>query len=31
MLCLKNEWTTLDDYIIKRPWEKVIMESLEMF
>ena len=31
MLCLKHEWTTLDDYIIKRPWEKVIMESLEMF
>ena len=31
MLCLKHEWTTLDDYIIKRPWEKVIVESLEMF
>jgi predicted acylesterase/phospholipase RssA len=31
MLCLKHEWATLDDYIIKRPWEKVVMESLEMF
>lgn len=31
MLCLKHEWSTLDDYIIKRPWEKVIAESLEMF
>jgi predicted acylesterase/phospholipase RssA len=31
MLCLKHEWSTLDDYIIKRPWEKVIVESLEMF
>jgi predicted acylesterase/phospholipase RssA len=31
MLCLKHEWTTLDDYLIKRPWEKVITESLEMF
>lgn len=31
MLCLKHDWTTLDDYIIKRPWEKVIVESLEMF
>ena len=31
MLCLKHEWTTLDDYIIKRPWEKVVMNSLEMF
>ena len=31
MLCLKHEWTTLDDYIIKRPWEKVVVESLEMF
>jgi len=30
MLCLKHDWSTLDDYIIKRPWEKVIMESLEM-
>ena len=30
MLCLKHEWTTLDDYLIKRPWEKVIVESLEM-
>ena len=31
MLCLKHEWETLDDYIIKRPWEKVIVSSLEMF
>lgn len=31
MLCLNHEWTTLDDYIIKRPWEKVVVESLEMF
>ena len=31
MLCLKHEWTTLDDYIIKRPWEKVVVNSLEMF
>lgn len=31
MLCLKHEWSTLDDYIIKRPWEKVIVNSLEMF
>lgn len=31
MLCLKHEWSTLDDYIIKRPWEKVIVDSLEMF
>jgi predicted acylesterase/phospholipase RssA len=31
MLCLKHEWSTLDDYLIKRPWEKVIVESLEMF
>ena len=31
MLCLKHEWSTLDDYIIKRPWEKVVVESLEMF
>lgn len=31
MLCLKHEWETLDDYIIKRPWEKVIVGSLEMF
>ena len=31
MLCLKHEWTTLDDYIIKRPWEKVVVDSLEMF
>ena len=31
MLCLKHEWATLDDYIIKRPWEKVIVESLELF
>ena len=31
MLCLKHEWDTLDDYIIKRPWEKVIVGSLEMF
>jgi len=31
MLCLKHEWDTLDDYIIKRPWEKVIVNSLEMF
>ena len=31
MLCLKHEWPTLDDYIIKRPWEKVIMTSLELF
>jgi len=31
MLCLKHEWSTLDDYIIKRPWEKVIADSLEMF
>jgi predicted acylesterase/phospholipase RssA len=30
MLCLKHEWSTLDDYIIKRPWERVIVESLEM-
>lgn len=30
ILCLKHEWITLDDYIIKRPWEKVIVESLEM-
>jgi predicted acylesterase/phospholipase RssA len=31
MLCLKHDWSTLDDYIIKRPWEKVIADSLEMF
>jgi predicted acylesterase/phospholipase RssA len=31
MLCLKHEWSTLDDYIIKRPWEKVVVESLELF
>ena len=31
MLCLKHDWSTLDDYIIKRPWEKVIVESLELF
>jgi hypothetical protein len=31
ILCLKHEWSTLDDYIIKRPWEKVIVGSLEMF
>jgi len=31
MLCLKHEWSTLDDYIIKRPWERVIVESLLMF
>jgi predicted acylesterase/phospholipase RssA len=31
MLCLKHEWTTLDDYIVKRPWEKVVVDSLEMF
>lgn len=31
MLCLKHEWNTLDDYIVKRPWEKVIVSSLEMF
>ena len=31
MLCLKHEWSTLDDYIIKRPWEKVIVDSLELF
>ena len=31
ILCLKHEWSTLDDYIIKRPWEKVIVESLELF
>lgn len=31
MLCLKHDWTTLDDYLIKRPWEKVIVNSLEMF
>jgi predicted acylesterase/phospholipase RssA len=31
ILCLKHEWSTLDDYIIKRPWEKVIVDSLEMF
>lgn len=31
ILCLKHEWDTLDDYIIKRPWEKVIVNSLEMF
>ena len=31
MLCLKHEWDTLDDYIVKRPWEKVIVNSLEMF
>lgn len=31
MLCLKHEWDTLDDYIIKRPWEKVIVASLELF
>jgi predicted acylesterase/phospholipase RssA len=31
MLCLKHEWTTLDDYIIKRPWEKVVVNSLELF
>lgn len=30
MLCLKHDWSTLDDYIIKRPWEKVIVDSLEM-
>jgi predicted acylesterase/phospholipase RssA len=30
ILCLKHEWSTLDDYIIKRPWEKVIVDSLEM-
>ena len=31
MVCLKHDWPTLDDYIIKRPWEKVIVDSLEMF
>ena len=31
MLCLKHEWSTLDDYIIKRPWDRVIVESLEVF
>lgn len=31
ILCLKHEWDTLDDYIVKRPWEKVIVNSLEMF
>ena len=31
ILCLKHDWSTLDDYIIKRPWEKVIVDSLEMF
>jgi len=31
MLCLKHDWSTLDDYLIKRPWEKVIVKSLEMF
>lgn len=31
MLCLKHDWSTLDDYIIKRPWERVIVNSLEMF
>jgi predicted acylesterase/phospholipase RssA len=31
ILCLKHEWSTLDDYIIKRPWEKVVVDSLEMF
>ena len=31
ILCLKHEWSTLDDYLIKRPWEKVIVDSLEMF
>jgi predicted acylesterase/phospholipase RssA len=31
MLCLKHDWSTLDDYIIKRPWEKVVVNSLEMF
>ena len=31
MVCLKHEWSTLDDYIIKRPWEKVIADSLEVF
>jgi predicted acylesterase/phospholipase RssA len=31
MICLKHDWNTLDDYIIKRPWEKVIVNSLEMF
>jgi predicted acylesterase/phospholipase RssA len=31
MLCLKHDWDTLDDYIIKRPWEKVVVDSLEMF
>ena len=31
ILCLKHEWSTLDDYIIKRPWEKVIVESRVLF
>jgi len=31
ILCLKHEWATLDDYFIKRPWEKVLVESLELF
>jgi predicted acylesterase/phospholipase RssA len=31
ILCLKHEWSTLDDYFIKRPWEKVLVESLELF
>jgi predicted acylesterase/phospholipase RssA len=31
ILCLKHEWPTLDDYFIKRPWEKVIVDSLELF
>jgi len=31
MLCLKHEWSTLDDYIVKRPWDRVIVESLEVF
>jgi len=31
VLCLKHDWTTLDDYIIKRPWEKVVVNSLELF
>lgn len=31
MLCLKHDWETMDNYIVKRPWEKVVVDSLEMF
>lgn len=31
IICLKHDWKTIDDYLIKRPWEKVMVDSFEMF